>query len=209
MSDGTIERAGPERVEDRQAQHDAHARLRLLRVQRAIGARVGVEHGPQRAHQRDRIAMPRGPAPVGVCCVAEHVGLVLGPPEVHERPKTAGAFRRVALEALCHVRSEPGTAAREPTRQCEVIQRDQRLQTDLPRTAQQLGVARKSGLVPAPGLGFEPAPLQAQPMRVLPERGGLAKVLFCTPIPPICGCAGRGPIVDLPGPLLPVPPVVA
>src|SRR5690606_31461724 len=102
----------------------------------------------------------------------------------------------------------PSTLAGGPTREREVVERHHHLQAQALGVHEQSEIAIERGVVPMAFGGLEPAPLEAQAMRVLTELRRRAEVFFGAPVPPLRGLADARAITDRTGASLPIPPIV-
>src|SRR5690606_41511051 len=85
--------------------------------------------------------------------------------------------------------SDLSTLAGGPTREREVVERHHHLQAQALGVHEQSEIAIERGVVPMAFGGLEPAPLEAQAMRVLTELRRRAAVFFGAPVPPLRGLA--------------------
>ena len=182
-------------------------------------ARSALGHQAVRAHRRrehqrrpPRIARARRPLPRQVALGDQDVRLVdRAPPvdEIAERRARAARERRQRRGRAVPV---PAAARRDPGRQGEVVERDDRRDAGGAQAGEHLAVARSGRLVPDAGRGFEPAPLDAEPIRVgadLLER----RQIRSPEVPRVGDARGAGAVRDVRrsvgvAPLLPVGPVV-
>jgi len=195
-------------LEDPQVLGDAHLGGRAVgRVSDLpVGRGVAADHVPQYLAGGEEVLLLRVPEPHRVAVVGVDVGLVDGHPQRHQVPQCLDAAAGVPAEGLDDLVVLPAADVRQPHRVGEVVQGDHRGHATVPERAHHLAVVVQRGRVELAAPGLDPAPLQRQAVGVVAHPTEEVEVLAEADVV-LAGVPAAIPGLDLPGPLLPAPPV--
>ncbi len=218
--DDRVRRAGRQRVEQPHVLSDADSGGATVAVGiDAIALAQCHRHQSVRAHERrqgprgaQRVAYPRRPFRGEIALRHQNVRLVDGAPPVDEIAESLAGATGKGGQRSGGAGPVPSALRRNPERQGEMIEGDDRRDARGPQAREHLAIAGSGRRVPDAGRWLEAAPFDAQAVGVGAEALQLGEIAAPI-IPGVGGARGRGAVRDVRtsvrvGALFPVRPVV-
>ncbi len=168
---------GPRGLERRQLQADAGLRIARAALDRPHGRGMRLDQPPGHSPEQGRVAQPGREHALSVAHQRDDLRLVDRGGERHQVAERGRDALAVAREALDRVGRQPAAGLRQPARQREVVQRDERRQAELLERAEHAPVVLERRRAELPRRRLDARPLERHPVRVLPQPGQQREVL--------------------------------